>query len=65
MKRKAVITVEFDADDYFSIQAQEKEIRRILSHLGPDFDRINIRFSDRRPRSYPRAAAPQACWPRR
>lgn len=65
MKRKAVITVEFDAEDYFSAQTQEEKIRRILSRLQLDFEKVDVRFSDRRPRSAPRAAPPQATWPRR
>lgn len=64
LRRKAVITVEFDAEDYFCAQAQEGEIRRILATLRPDFERIDIRFADRRPRLTSRAAPPQATWPR-
>lgn len=64
LRRKAVITVEFDAEDYFCAQAQEGEIRRLLSRLQADFKRIDIRFADRRPRLAPRAAPPQATWPR-
>lgn len=64
LRRKAVITVEFDAEDYFCAQAQEGEIRRALSRLQADFKRTDIRFADRRPRLAPRAAPPQATWPR-
>lgn len=64
VRRKAVITVEFDAEDYFCAQAQEGEIRRVLLRLQADFKRIDIRFADRRPRLAPRAAPPQATWPR-
>ena len=64
LRRKAIITVEFDAKDYFCAQAQEEEIRRVFSRLRADFKRIDIRFADRRPRLRPRAAAPQATWPR-
>lgn len=64
MKRKAVITVEYEAEDSLEAMAQEDEIRRVLTELKPDFDRIDIRFADRRPRHAPRAAAPSRCWPR-
>ena len=64
LRRKAIIPVEFDAEDYLCAQTQEAEIRRLLSRLQADFKRIDIRFADRRPRLRPRAAAPQATWPR-
>ena len=55
MKRKAVILVEFEAEDYFNVQAL----------LPTEFARVDIRFIDRRPRLKPRARAPQRNWPRR
>ncbi|SJM55126.1 hypothetical protein FM111_04680 [Brevundimonas diminuta 3F5N] len=64
MKRKAVITVEYEVEDYLGAKAQESRIRRALADLSPDFDRIDIRFADRRPRSSPRAPAPKRSWPR-
>jgi len=64
MKRKAVITVEYEAEDYFKIRSREGQIRRALSALETDFERIEIRFADRRPRSAKRAAAPDRAWPR-
>ena len=64
LRRKAVITVEFDAEDFFCSRAQEDEIRRALSRLQAEFKKIDIRFADRRPRSAPRAAPPQGTWPR-
>ena len=64
LRRKALITVEFDAEDYFGARAQEEEIRRVLSGLQAEFKKIDIRFADRRPRLGPRAAPPQRTWPR-
>lgn len=64
MKRKAVITVEYEAEDYLKAVAREDEIRRALTDLRADFERIDIRFADRRPRQAPRAAAPTRTWPR-
>lgn len=64
LRRKAIITVEFDAEDYFDAQAQEEEIRRVLVRFRPEFERIDIRFADRRPRLTPRAPAPTGKWPR-
>lgn len=64
MKRKAVIVVEYEAHDYYDARTQENEIRRALAELQAEFDRIDIRFGDRRPRVAPRAAAPIRCWPR-
>ncbi|MEG2312301.1 hypothetical protein [Brevundimonas sp.] len=64
MKRKAVITVEYEVEDYVGAKAQESRIRRALVDLSPDFDRIDIRFADRRPRNTPRAPAPDRSWPR-
>lgn len=64
MKRKAVITVEYEAEDYFKAMAREDEIRRILVELNAAFERIDIRFGDRRPRLTARAAAPTRPWPR-
>ncbi len=64
IKRKAVITVEYEALDNFDVRAQESEIRRVLSDLQPRFDRLDVRFQDRRPRSVPRAAAPDRIWTR-
>lgn len=64
MKRKAVITVEYEVEDYVGAKAQESRIRRAMVDLSPDFDRINIRFADRRPRNTPRAPAPGRSWPR-
>jgi hypothetical protein len=64
MKRKAVITVEYEVEDYVGGKAQESRIRRALLDLSPDFDRIDIRFADRRPRQAPRAPAPERSWPR-
>ena len=63
-KRKAVITVEYEAEDRLEALAQEGKIQRALADLAPDFDRIDIRFADRRPRVAPRAAAPTRTWPR-
>jgi len=63
MKRKAVITVEYEVEDYVGAKAQESRIRRALVDLSPDFDRIDIRFADRRPRTMPRATAPNRSWP--
>lgn len=64
MKRKAVITVEYEAEDFLKAVAREDEIRRVLAQLKSDFDRIDVRFADRRPRHRPRAAAPLRTWPR-
>lgn len=64
IKRKAVITVEYEVEDYVGAKAQENRIRRALVDLSPDFDRIDIRFADRRPRYTPRAPAPDRHWPR-
>ncbi|WP_150131380.1 hypothetical protein [Caulobacter mirabilis] len=64
VKRKAFITVEYDAEDVYGARAQEGEIRRVLADLQPGFDRIAIRFADRRQRCAPRAAAPERIWPR-
>jgi len=64
MKRKAVITVEYEVEDYLVAKVKESRIRRALVDLSPDFDRIEIRFADRRPRHTPRAPAPDRSWPR-
>lgn len=64
MKRKAVITVEYEVEDYLGAKAQESRIRRALADLSPDFGRIDIRFADLRPRNTPRAPAPERSWPR-
>lgn len=64
MKRKAVITVEYEAEDYLKAVAREDAIRRAMAELKADFDRIDVRFADRRPRHKPRAAAPLRTWPR-
>jgi hypothetical protein len=64
MKRKAVITVEYEAEDYLKAVAREDEIRRVLAELNAAFDRIDVRFGDRRPRLTARAAAPIRPWPR-
>ena len=64
MKRKAVITVEYEAEDYLKAIAREDEIRRVLVELNAAFDRIDVRFGDRRPRLTSRAAAPSRPWPR-
>ncbi len=64
MKRKAVITVEYEAEDYLKAMAREDEIRRALGELNAAFDRIDVRFGDRRPRLTSRAAAPSRPWPR-
>lgn len=62
MKRQAIITVEFDAKDYFCARAQEEEIRQALSGLDPNSKTVDIRFTDRRPRLKPRAEPPRAIW---
>lgn len=64
MKRKAVITVEYEAEDYLKAMAREDAIRRVMAKLKADFDRIDVRFADRRPRHRPRAAPPLRTWPR-
>ncbi|PRB14577.1 MULTISPECIES: hypothetical protein [unclassified Brevundimonas] len=64
MKRKAVITIEYEAEDYLKAMAREKEIRRALVELNAVSDRIDVRFGDRRPRLISRAAAPSRPWPR-
>ena len=64
MKRQAIITVEYDAEDYLGVKAQEGVIRRVLAGLKPDFEHVDVRFADRRPRFTPRAAAPEKVWPR-
>lgn len=64
MKRKAVIMVEFEAEDYFNAQAKEDQIRGVLALLPTEFAQVDVRFIDRRPRLTPRARAPQRSWPR-
>lgn len=63
MKRKAVITVEFEAEDYLVVQDREAEIRRALETLRSAFETVNVHFCDRRPRLRPRAPAPERYWP--
>lgn len=64
MKRKAIIMVEFEAEDYFIARAKEDQIRGVLALLPPEFAHVDVRFIDRRPRLTPRARAPQRSWPR-
>ena len=42
MKRKAVIMVEFEAEDYFNVQAKEDQIRGVLALLPTEFARVDI-----------------------
>lgn len=58
MKRKAVIVLNFDVEDFIEARAREGEIKQFVERLRVAFDDVDLRVTDRRPRTAKRAVTP-------
>ena len=59
VKRKAIITLDFECQDSLEARAREAEIRRYVEGLRESFADVNLRVTERRPRLTKRAATPR------
>lgn len=59
MKRKAVITVGFECEDFLEVRVREAEIRRYVEGLREAFSEVDLRVTERRPRLAKRAETPR------
>lgn len=62
MKYRAVITIEFDADDQLELVGKKREISALIAEVPQHCYGVEARFSERRPRLSPRAPAPSGIW---
>jgi hypothetical protein len=58
MIRQAVITLEFEAQDWIEAKAREREIKALVDSVREDFQDVKLRVIERRPRRAKRAPAP-------
>ena len=59
MKRKAVITLDFECEDFLEVRVREAEIRRYVDGLRQAFTEVDLRVTERRPRLSKRAPTPR------
>lgn len=63
MKRKAVIILNFEVEDFVEAKAREGEIKRFVDGLRPEFSDIHLQLMERRPRTAKRAPTPPVYMP--
>lgn len=59
MKRKAIITLDFECQDFLEARVREAEIRRYVEGLRETFAAVDLRVTERRPRLSKRAETPR------
>lgn len=59
MKRKAIITLGFECEDFLEARAREAEIRCYVDGLREAFAEVDLRVTERRPRLSKRAETPR------
>lgn len=58
MIRQAVITLEFEVEDCFEERVREHEIKALVDSVRDNFNAVQLKIIERRPRRGKRAAAP-------
>lgn len=64
MKLRATISIEFEAEDALEARERMRDIERLAAPIIAQYESADCLFQERRPRTRPRAPAPEKIYKR-